>query len=154
MSKKPTAKTKQVYNYSEMVDHINEKFNVYIDDFAGRYHLTGNKPAPCRFLEWTKNTYGVKDMDDLGKIQENDRTKYGHWFEEYRDNYEKNEPPYQNFWHFILDDVCGGEIPNGITQEINFVELKEFATEDWQHKILDMFIAEFGDKTLNIEFSW
>jgi hypothetical protein len=144
---------KEVFNYNEMADHINKKFNVYIDDFAGRYHLPGNKKAPCWFLEWTKKTYGVKDMDDLGKIQKNDITKYYHWFDEYRYNYEKDEPPYQNFWHFILD-ALGGEISNGHNQEINFVDLKDIATEDWQHKVLDMFIEEFGSKPVHVEFSW
>lgn len=153
MSKKPTSKTRDIFNYNEMEAYINEKFNVYIADFAGKYHLPGNKKAPCWFLEWTKEKYGVKDMDDLGQIQINDRNKYREWFEEYRDNHEKNEPPYQNFWHFILDDVVG-EISNGSIEDVSFVDFKDVVKEPWQGKILDMFIQEFGDKTISVEFSW
>jgi hypothetical protein len=154
MRNKPVAHTKQVFDYNEMADHINKKFNVYIDDFAGKFHLPDNQIAPDWFLEWTKEKYGVKDINDLSNIQIKDKYKYGAWFDEYRDSRKKHEPPYQNFWHFILDDVHGGEISNGSIKTICFVELKEIATEDWQQKILDMFIAEFGDKPISVEFSW
>jgi hypothetical protein len=153
MRNKPIKQTKVVYNYNRLEDLINEKYNIYINDFAGKYHLPGNKKAPHWFLEWTKKAYGIKDIDELGQIQIDDRAKYGHWLEEYRDNYEKDEPPYQNFWHFILDGVFG-EIANGSIEDVNFVDLKIAVKEPWQLKILDMFIAEFGDKTITIEFSW
>jgi len=154
MRNKPIKQTKVVYNYNRLEDLINEKYNIYINDFAGKYHLPSNKKAPNWFLEWTKKAYGIKDIDELGQIQIDDRAKYGHWLEEYRDNYEKDEPPYQNFWHFIHDDVHGGEISNGCIHEINFVELKDIAKEDWQHKIIDMFIMECGRETVSMEFSW
>jgi hypothetical protein len=149
---RPTVK--EIYNYNDMEKHINEKFHVYINDFAGRYHLPGDAKAPDWFLEWTMKEHGVKDMEDLSQIQKNDMPRYSKMFADYRDNHEKNEPPYQNFWHFILDDVFG-EIDNGENMGVDFVEIKEsFATEDWQRKILDMFIEEFGSKLVHVEFSW
>lgn len=32
---RPTVK--EIYDYNDMEKHINEKFHVYINDFAGRY---------------------------------------------------------------------------------------------------------------------
>ena len=144
MTKKPTPKTKKVYDYEEMKKHIEETFNVYIDDYAGKYHLPGNKKAPDWVLEWCIKYHGIKDMDDLCNIQKEDKTRYSKLFNEYRDNHQKNEPPYQNFWHFILDDVCG-EINSGETKSLSFKYLKDNdAKEQWQKDILDMFIKEFG----------
>lgn len=149
---RPTVK--EIYNYNDMEDYINEKFHVYINDFAGKHHLPGNVKAPDWFLEWTMKEHGVKDMDDLGQIQKNNISRYSKMFTDYHDNHQKNEPPYQNFWHFILDDVFG-EINNGEIKGVDFVDIKgRNAKEDWQRKILDMFIAEFGSKPVQVEFSW
>lgn len=110
--------------------------------------------APDWFLEWTIKEHGVKDMEDLCQIQKNDMPRYSKMFTDYRDNHQKNEPPYQNFWHFILEDVFG-EINNGQIESVDFVDIKGWkAKEDWQRKILDMFIEEFGSKPVNVEFSW
>ena len=154
MIKEPKATTKKIFNYLEMVDYINEKFNVNIDDFAGLYNLPDNKKAPDWFLEWTKKNHGVKDMDELCIMQKNDNQRYVKLHTEYNKNHEQNEPPYQNFWHFVLDNVFGGEIPNGSIEDVNFDDFKVHATEDWQRKILDMFIQEFGQDTITVEFSW
>jgi hypothetical protein len=148
---KPTIK--KVFNYHDMVNHINQKYNVYIDDFAGKFMLPDNKRAPHWFVEWTKTTHNVKDIEELSNIQINDNKKYALWLQDYQNNYEQNEPPYQNFWHFILDDVVG-EIHNGTIHNINFSELKTYTNLDWQLKIIDMFITEFGNKTISIEFNW
>ena len=149
---KPTPKTRHIFLYNEMVDHINQKFGVYIDDFSGLHRVSRDTKAPDWFLEWTKNNHGIKDLDDLCNLQKNDNLKYRNLYKEY--DQIKNEPPYQNFWHFILDDVFFGDLPNGSIHDINFVELIDDATEDWQRKILDMFIEEFGHETIEVEFSW
>jgi hypothetical protein len=152
---KPTPVTHHAYKYIEMEKHINEKFNVYIDDFAGCYQLPGGVKAPSRFLEWTKQTDGVKDMEDLCRIQKEENSRYVKLHFAYESERHKYEPPYQNFWHFILDDVFFGDIPNGCIKSMNFNDIKsEYAKEDWQIKILDMFIEEFGTETLTVKFNW
>ncbi len=144
-------KIKEVYEYCEMEKYINEKYNVYIDDFAGKFHLPGNKKAPDWFFEWTKKNHGIKTKKELGQLQIDNNKLYKSLHDEYMNNHQKNEPPYQNFWHFMGDTF---EINNNSSLSINFSDLKELADEDWQKQIIDMFIAEVGDKTINVEFNW
>lgn len=78
-------------------------------------------------VKWIEQKYNCDIRDYAGR---------------YKGNPFHDEKPYQDFWHFIID---GTEIHNGCEYYMEPLELKEYADEDWQKEICQMFYDEFGE---------
>ena len=65
-----------------------------------------------------------------------------------------NDPPFQCFWHFVIDKT---NCSNGTTFPMSNEWLKESKPNDWQKTVIEYFLSEFGKgKNREIEFyvSW
>ncbi len=153
---KPVRRETSYYVYDEMVAYVNAKYGVYIDDFSGVHRLPDGSRAQDWFVKWAGEVHGMT-LEDLNTMQRTDNSRYAtlllREYESVRCSY---EPPYQNFWHFLLDDAGAfGDGANESVHEVEFVYLRDnVATEDWQRKILNMFIAEFGTEPVPVLISW
>lgn len=172
--KKPTAKVVEIMDWHSMEKFIEDKYDCILRDFAAHKH--GVHKEECgtssynvkhrikweekhfpKLIEYRKNplpNYGLnKEGMDFYKSLEGRK-----WFTSIREAYEAaddgecKELPCWDFWGDCMIDMFG--ISNGTTTQINWVELKEECDEDWKKEICDLFIKEFGEEDMTVEFSW
>jgi hypothetical protein len=128
--KKPQKKTSKYFDYGECRDFINKKYHIDIDDYANHFASSnkwckdrGELPANCP--PGCSSSQLAKSQAQFARYQSD--VAAGKW----------QEPPFQCFWHFILD-ACG--IGNGSEFWMDGLDPKEA----WQQEILDLFLKEFG----------
>lgn len=124
--KKPKKITREVYDYFECRNYIEEKYNIDTEDYSDLKKYFNPSERKFRLM---------KICEDL-KIDY--KTIEGHTLEENR-LLLKYKPKYQDFWGWICE---GGGLCNGGTIVLTS---EAETTEDWQRTILDLFIKEFGD---------
>ena len=125
-AEKPKKHTKSRYDYHECVHFLERKYKYEERDYAGRgkFHIKIQKETDKKFGD--KSWYAVAPKDatpnQLAAIQ-------------YHAELRKNEPPYLDFWHFIIDhcNIMG----NGCDFTM-YVELMDSA-EPWQKEILQHY---------------
>jgi hypothetical protein len=160
-------------DYHSMQEFIEEKYKCNLGDFSAHKHgLLKEKYGTSgynvkhqfeweathypRLAEFRKNPVPNYGMNQEGMDFYNTPEGY-RWFDSIREAYNAAEDgkckelPYENFWHFLLDKF---DISNGVTCQINWVDLKDRCNNDWQREICDLFIKEFGEEDMDVEFSW
>lgn len=163
--KKPEPQMRTTYEYNEMADYINEKYNINIRDYASKE--VGNRIAfnLDQVAEWGVKHYPQYYANPVEGYRLNQagldfcKTKEGIAFfnkinseaEEARKNGIIKFIPYQDFWHCLCDYW---DVSNGCTRKACWSNMKEYFKEDWQKEICDLFITEFGDDGYDIHISW
>jgi hypothetical protein len=167
---KKTTKTETIeyYDFFEMRDLINEKYAIDQDDYAGchsysktktdeynlgyngtfykRGTIFGEYIAYMEFKGYDLNTW----KDSQGNCWLNSIELSSERSQAIKDGIWSMAPdvPYWNFWHFMLDYWIDFE--KGVPLQLNWVDVKEEATEDWQREIADMYIMEFGEEDYTV----
>jgi len=142
--KKPRKQIKTAWDYHEIVNYVQQKHNVDLRDFAGKFHGIHSFDAWC-------DSKGYGKIDPEGKTRGSSQV----WCAEHKVDIERGhwyEPPYQDFWHWLLD-VC--EIRNGcyFYLPISYFKVKKpLENQKWIVKILKMF-EEFKDEDGKV-FCW
>lgn len=171
--KKPTAKIVKIMDWHSMEKFIEKKYNCILRDFAAhKYGLHKEKYGTIGYnvkhqVKWEETHYPKlvelrkNPVPGYGLNQEGMdyyKTAEGHkWFTSIREAYEVAEDgkckelPHEDFWHFLLNQF---DIVNEITYKINWAELKDVCSDNWQKEICDLLIKEFGENDMIIEFSW
>lgn len=167
--KKPKAKARTIMDWFAMEEFIQDKYKCDLDDYAAHKHgvksiypyniaheFKWKHEHYPRLVEFEKDplpNYGLnKEGMDFSKTREGSL-----WFDGMRVAYNEapdgqcKEIPFWCFWHFVLDIT---NLSNGTITNLNFADMKEEALEDWQKEICDLFVAEFGDEDMEVEFSW
>lgn len=149
MTSKLKKHTVEYVDYHEMVEAVEKKYGIQIRDFAGKYKWQHEK----RLEIMAK--YG-QDWDVWGKIKPADMVGLE---KECHNEYviamsDKNpdNPPYQDFWHFMLD--YWPEFNKGKPEYLCWPEVKEYADHEWQKECAQLFINEFGEEEYTVIVDW
>ena len=155
--KKPRKHTRSLHDYSECNDYIEKKYGINTRDYAGLFGPEYDKRTKqaCQdvgvdYADLVEDLAGKDNKDpEVQRKLENRKKVYA--------RQKEIEPPYQDFWHWIID-ACGVE--NGGTIVLGEDMIEEDEKELWYAKILNLFLKEFGKKNsegfLEAEFetSW
>lgn len=155
-------RTEIFYKYNEVVDYIEDKYNISTEDYAHSMNhfpnwlkLFGEKEPTyprsmngvCRacidgcWVEITKEQYIIAVREFQEQFQ-----RYKVWK---KDN---PEPPYLNFWKWI---VGNNDIRNGSFMTIDVKEyLKHEETPIWVQSILQLMYNEFNEDTMTFLMEW
>lgn len=136
---KPKKSKKDAYSYIACSDYLEQKYGYDERDYGGcsKYQNACKKETDEKFGE---NGWWTEKPEKYTKEQKKALNYY--------EKLMKKEPPYLDFWHFILDHH---DIHNGSYFTMD-KELMEDA-EDWQKEILQHYFDEFDPKdTGEIEF--
>lgn len=179
---KPTKHTKApVYDYNECAAFINEKYSVNIDDFAGMFSAPSKEGDFERYVRITGDVYPYPpgQSPDTVLVGPQEATGYRGWRQiddkwercsltekEYKEHWrliheqfarsqewlKGNETPYQNFWHWVIDNH---EVNRGGSVYFDRDEIEDI-NEDWVRQIYSWFIEEFADEdgSLEMETDW
>lgn len=125
---------KAVYDYDEVIRFIESKYKIKVRDFAD---------SSSHFNKWA-NKKGYKGKDPAGK----DRGSSQIWYAEYKKDPEGYAvcPPYQDFWHWILDQV---EVERGADIDLDVAEWlddEDVEKPEFVKTILQYLKSEFGDE--------
>ena len=140
---KPKLKTKSYLDWSECSKYLEEKYKFQMRDFAGLWKWTGQK------TEQIYEEMGYPKGSDKNKLPVQIQAKCNII---YRKKFEKDEPPYQDFWHYI----CDTQTPNN-GDTIYFSNQGLEGILDWQKTILEYILTEFGqgeERECEFEVSW
>jgi len=141
--KKPTPKTQRALVYSEIIDYIEKKYKIKTRDYAGTF-------ASNHFEKWCEK-YGYKYVPAFGDTLKEHTRLYA----KYRVAKDGDcmAPPYQDFWHFVIDNVDGVSNDTYIDLPIQ-MWLDDEGVPSWVKEILRYINKEFPGDTLHVWSSW
>lgn len=166
--RKPKARVVRIWNYHDMEHYLEAKYKRNFGDYATHRHsvVSTSSHNVHHRMQWEETRYPriaefrKNPLPNSGINQEGldfYKTPKGIRFEQdVRKAYseapdgEAKEIPFWCFWHFIVDSF---EISNGVTRQVNWLSLADCG-EEWQKEICMLFVKEFGDKDMEVEFSW
>lgn len=129
--KHPPVQQDDAYDYHELFEYLQEKFDIDVNDFAGS----------CQhFYTWCDSRgYGEKDPEGKRRGASNI------WFAEYQKapDGEKKCPPYLDFTHWLADQY---EMGNGDYFTIDVSYHLNRKIPDFVRTILTYLRDEFGDE--------
>ncbi len=148
---------KEYYDYHEIVELIQNKYNVNIHDVKGwsavmhyqckRAEKAMNKKFgnthKKRCAEWKNDDPRWKEISTHTILREGELH-----FE---------TVGYCNYWHFLLECF---EVHNGCIVNINWEDIRDIALEDdggepgWRTQITDLFIQEIGSDDNDYLIEW
>jgi hypothetical protein len=136
---KPSKKIVTRYDYNECSEFLEKKYGYDERDYAARHKFWSEceKKTNKKFGKngWYTTPRAEATPEQIEAI-------------DYHEELLKAEPPYLDFWHFIIDH-------NEIHNDCDFVMYKELMddAEPWQREILQHYFDEFDpDDTGEIEF--
>jgi len=145
---KPSKIVKESQDYNACRDYIENKYKCDIRDFGGFYKHPKKNDALLKKLcvkhghpyELIRNGFSPSHPDS-DKLMISVRNVF--------DEYEKLQPPYQDFWHWIVEN---NSINNGGYFQLSNYDF-ETCEEDFQKTILEYFLSEFGEgENRRVEF--
>jgi hypothetical protein len=151
----PMYKAKPAIDFMRFMDGLEKKYNFDHRDCASKYKwIAERRDELCK--EW-----GI-DYNVWGKIKPSDMNeREKQFYEVYKAEVtdEKKQPPYQDFWHWLLDNDFV-ELHRGGFNNISFWNLEEGNTPDWVKKVLQLILDEvkdnpaFDGEELNCYVDW
>lgn len=63
--KKPSPKTKKYYDYHEVIDYIEKKYNIKVDGYTPKVPPSGEKDTYLSFWHWICDTHEVHNGSDI-----------------------------------------------------------------------------------------
>jgi len=163
----PKAKVKK--NLIQSISYIEHKYDIETRDYAAKKHGVVNSIRDnCdREEKWKENFAPIPKeyiTNPLDKCRFNQKgmdwynTPKGRDFFDKRDKAWRESPdgeckdiPYWDWWHHFVDCY---EFRNDSWIVINWKDVYEQCTEDWQREITQLFIDEFGKRDIKVEISW
>jgi hypothetical protein len=146
--KKPELRTREFYDYLEIRDYIQEKYNIDERDYKRKFIAEEE-----RIKRWKEYL-----ILEFGKTYEELLKELGHINDLWATTYNCKEPeiniPYCDYWHFLLSKIFYDDIENGCYRIINWSEVLEVCKEDWQREITNLYIKEFGKEDMEIYIWW
>lgn len=146
-----------ILNYQDIIDYIEEKYNIDTGDYAERFGGKGRDKINQLRDQWLKdNGYWkykyvlnkpkgskedwAKDSEEMKlRVEINEKI----WKEE--SNWEK-QVPYLDYWHYILDaQFC--DVSNGCTQYWSLSPILEYDAPEWVKEITQLIYDEFKEYT-------
>lgn len=123
---KPSKHTIEYYDYSEVSEFLQKKYNYSERDYSG--HFDAYQAISPKVLA----KHGITGDIPHGLPDE--------YIIKIDNEIEAACPPYRDFWHFVVDR---GDISNGSI----FTMSEEWfdAVEDWQREIGMRYLDEFGE---------
>lgn len=145
MNEKPKLRTKDAFDYSEIVSYIEEKYHIDTRDYSkqGEYK--------DKWIQKRAKELGYDRIEDI-PVKVNQQI----WKEYQESDARKSEPPHIDLWHWLLDYPWDGEIHNGCYQTFDVEDFKETATNQKANeivKMLNLFEEEFG-KEFKVWIDW
>lgn len=141
-------------DYNDMVDHVEAKYKINVRDYAGWSEAGQQELEAWRmWLQETHNTTEQELIERLGHSNELYATTYA-----VPEHLKVPRPEYQDFWHWMLDDVFYGDPQRGVPQPLNWhevlTEAESNTAPEWVQEILRLFVAEFGDQEYTVVVDW
>ncbi len=147
---KPTKVIIEHWDYHDIIDYIEQKYNIKTRDYAGRFdykrHWAGDYPTTF----WAKkHGYDHTVLNGNFPMDSEEMRLRIKINEEYRKapDGEAAEPEYQDFWHLYRDQIAG----NGSYLWIGFEPLDEeynpnnkYSYPEWAKEILKLIKDEFS----------
>lgn len=133
------------YDYFEMVDYVEKKYRVDTRDFAGRFKH-GHISMLMASAAYDDETWYYTKPAEFTDTQKAAHDCYVELM--------KAEPPYQDYWHEICDDI-----QRGAATYWNFADQYEgmkdrYGEDSWQAQVSKLFVNEFGDDDYTVLFDW
>lgn len=141
-------KTIEYVDYLDMRDHIEEKYKIDERDYK--------KAHEFNYLEaYQRHGVDLETANMLFRTRRDQMTpehaaisvKVSEEADKYRE-----EHPYCDFWHFMLD--YWPEFSKGKPMNLNWRDVYNYAKEDWQKEIAQLYINEFGEKDYTVVVDW
>jgi hypothetical protein len=148
-----TKKQMEYFDFDDLQDQIEKKYNCDIRDFTGRWSKKHGKKdveldkildkyPTINFKEWGHKQFTLMDETELAFKAEYDALQ--------------ETRPYQDYWHWFIEM---NEISRGNIIKVNFQEdleytINECGEDSWQAKIAKMFVDEFGTETISVLTDW
>lgn len=137
--KKPQKHIVEHWDYTEIINYIETKYNIRTRDYAGRWQVQRDAVAIgdeiCGDNSWYRTT-----KDQMTEKQEEASAAYNKYCQD-------NVRPYQDFWHLYCDEIAG----NGSYMWLSFEPLFEeydpddpYSYPDWAKEILRLIKDEFA----------
>jgi len=153
-----------IYDYHEVIEYIEKKYNIKTRDYANRSnHFPNwlklvNEPQP-NYPICPSNTYKANINGEMVEItKENYDARYAIIHDQYKRYiiWCKNnpEPPYLDFWHWLIEQDFE-DIHNGSSSTLNIKYwLDELCEDDWQREILQLIYNEFQEAEMEFWIEW
>jgi hypothetical protein len=153
------------------IDFIEVKYNIRIRDYAAG--KLGIKSSTNYNMEHEKNWYKNNNFSIPEKYTVGAKpgltlnaegniwweSGEGRIFYRTRERAYKNDPdgkckeiPRLDFWHHMVDFI--DDLMNDTICTVNYKEILDGCTEDWQKEIGILFVNEFGSKDIRVKVSW
>ena len=145
-------RTIKYVDYFEMVEKLEKKYNINTRDFAKRSIFTHE--SFIKYEKWLNdvhNTSQEKLREKLGPVNK--------LYSKYRmpDEFKIGEPPYQDFWHWLLEYQLDN-FEKGKPILLNWQDCLECAygiqAEPWVIEIIRLFVTEYGDNDYTVIIDW
>lgn len=140
----PMYQPKPAIDFIPFMKLIEEKYGFKYRDMAGKYTWIAELKKRIDEKYGDKTWYNTKPVD----MNENQKAAY----EEYKQEL-KNEPPYQDVWHYMLDQF--GEFNKSAINWLHITPWGKWVGDEWvldekQHpdyvqKVYDAILAEVKD---------
>lgn len=153
-----------IYNYSEIIDYIEEKYHIETRDYAGRHRyfrkwLELMNETPPNYPNKLHSTCKVKKNNQMVEItQEEYNVRYKEIHEQYARFTEwcknNSEPPYLDFWHWLINNDFL-DVENGSYATLNVKYwLDNLDESDWQREIIQLIYNEFRENEMEFLIEW
>ncbi len=140
---KPALRILEYYDYSEVSNYIEKKYNLNLRDYAGshKYYTMAKYAIFDKYGDESWYTTRPADMNENQKLA----TEEFHGLLTF-------SPKYLDFWHSLVDHF---DFENGgiFTLNLSQRELADSSWKDWELEILYLFRAEFGNE-ITVIVSW
>jgi hypothetical protein len=161
----PKAKVKK--NLIQSISYIEHKYDIETRDYAAPKKESSTGCNVKREFAWKDKfapipkkytTKPLKGYQFNAKGMEWYKTREAQDFFDKRNKAYENAPdgkakeiPYLDWWHHFCDCY---DFTNDCSITINWKDVYEQCTEDWQREITQLFIDEFGKRDIKVEISW
>lgn len=153
-----------LYDYNEVVEFIEDKYNIKTRDYsASSNHFPNwlklmNEKAPVYPIS-PNYVYQVMIDGEMVKIT---KEEYDARFDEIHKQFARYmewckanpEPPYHDFWHWLTDNDFQ-DINNGCKATLCVKYwLENLEEDDWKRKILQLIYDEFHEDEMEFWIEW
>lgn len=152
------------YDYHEVIDYIEEKYNINTRDYANRHKhflnwlkLMNEEPPNYPICPGSKYQVNINgEMVDITKEDYDARYKVIHeQYARFNEWCKSNpEPLYLDFWHWLIENDFE-DIHNGSHTTLNIrYWLDKLDEDDWQREILQLICSEFKEDDMEFWVEW
>lgn len=157
---KPKKSIKEVYDFNEVMDYLEHKYNFDHRDYKNSHEHFGTwlnlkqEKKPTHPISLNGKMYLLEkeitkeEWDKIYKEIHEQYARYKNWC------VENPEPPYLDFWHWLTDHDFSN-VRNGCI-EVLYIKywLNKLSDSDWQKEILQYIYNEFQEDEMEFWIEW